>query len=118
MRVAATDLGRVDVQAVQAVRVLDDESAALVLQPGVVLGDRRLVEGDVVLARPADRVGAGPEEADLLRDVAPDDLEDGHGQARAAGGATGLVLGIVGGAPRAQHQRGMDDDRQGGYASI
>ncbi len=73
-------LGRVHVDAVEAARVLDEEAALLVVDAGVELRDRGLVERDVVVARPPHDVGPGPQEADLLRDLAADHLEHGHGQ--------------------------------------
>ena len=62
----APDLRGVDVDAVHAARVLDEEVAVLVLDAGVELGDRGLVERDVVVARAPDVVGAGLQEPDLL----------------------------------------------------
>ena len=75
----------VDVDAVQAALVLDEEGAVQVLDPRVRLGDRGLGEPQVVAARPPHRVGARRRGSEhLLGQVAPDDLEQGDRQAAAA----------------------------------
>ena len=98
-------LGGVDVDAVHAARVLDEEVAVLVVDAGVELGDRGLVERDVVVARATDLVGAGLQEADLLGQLAADHLEHGDGERVGALRAARRVDGVLGGALRAQHER-------------
>ena len=96
-------LGGVDVDPVEAARVLDEEAAVLVVDAGVELRDRRLVERDVVVAGPPDRVGPRAQEADLLRQLAPDHLEDGDGQRVAAARAARRVERALRRALGAQH---------------
>jgi hypothetical protein len=90
---------------VHAARVLDEEAAVAVLDAGVELGDRRLVERDVVMAGTTDLVGARLQEADLLGHLAADHLEHGDGQRVGALRAARRIVRVLGGALRAQHER-------------
>ena len=89
------DLGRVDVDAVEAALVLDEETALLVLDVGVGLGDRGLVQREVVVAGASHRVVARAEEADLVRQVPPRDLQHRHRHAVPAVDAAGRIQGVV-----------------------
>src|SRR5437899_2428542 len=71
-------LDRVDVDAVEAGLVLDDETAVLVDEAGVELRHRRLGQADVVLARPAQGVQAGLQREGAVGDAAPHHLEQAH----------------------------------------
>jgi hypothetical protein len=74
-------LRRVHVDPVQASQVLEEEVSVLVDDARVGLGDGRLREGEVVVARPPQRVGPRPQEVDLLGQVAPHHLEDRYRKA-------------------------------------
>ena len=97
-------LGGVDVHAVQAALVLDGEAAVLVGDPRVRLGDRRLGERQVVVAGPSERVRAGLQEVDLLRQVPADDLEQAHRKAGAAVRAAMRVVDVLPVALGTEHE--------------
>ena len=105
-------LGGVHVDAVQAARVLDEEAPVLVVEAGVELRDRGLVERDVVVAGAPHGVGPRLQEADLLRHLAADHLEDGHGQGIAAARAARRVERVLHRALRAEHGDSMMTERQ------
>jgi hypothetical protein len=100
------DLDAVDIDAVEAALVLDDEGPALVKQASVGLGDRGLRKGQVVAAGATDRVGPGLQEVDLLRQVPADHLQEGHGHAGPAMRAAVGVRGVESIALRALHGLG------------
>jgi hypothetical protein len=112
-------LCRVDVDPVQAAFVGDEEMAVLVPDTGVALRDRRLVQEEVVVASPADRVVPWPQEMDLLGDVPAEHLQDRDREVRSALYAAGLVRGIVVLALRAFHSGWMmpEEVRPGQSAS-
>jgi hypothetical protein len=87
------DARAVDVDAVGAAQVLDEEVSLEEDQPRVVLRDRRLGQHEVAVLAASERVVALLEEEDLLGQISPLDLQRRHRQRRAAGGA---AIGVVG----------------------
>jgi hypothetical protein len=88
---------------VEAALVLDVEAAILVENAGVRLGDGRLRQAKVVVPRASQRVGAGLEEIDLLREVPALDFQEGDREASPAMHATLPLGAVLATALRTQH---------------